>query len=147
MDAVALWPVAPCVLCLVLLVEYRELYSSGDSVVLGSNAWLDSGYMFCISAWRFWMRCSVSVLTQNGEVCSADASVYSSGVRCSHLEIWKILYEVHVAGSITFQKKKTKLSPGTIFGIWGSEWRLPWKCQMRVNDVFCAVSQKTFLLV
>ena len=32
---------------LVLLVEYRELDSSGDAV--GRNAWFDCGYMLCLS--------------------------------------------------------------------------------------------------
>ena len=53
------------------------------------NACLDSGYTFCASALllnvisHFFyvevdsnLKCSLSVLTQNGEVCSADASVF-----------------------------------------------------------------------
>ena len=63
------------------------------------NAWFDSGYMFCISAWR--LRTTVhifygevdsdpevffSVLLQNGEVCSVEASVFSLVTHSSHLE-------------------------------------------------------------
>ena len=32
----------------------------------------------------------LSVLMQNGEVCSADASARSPLMRCSHLELWKL---------------------------------------------------------
>ena len=66
---------------------------------LGRNGWFDSGYMFCVSYERLFgeshtfsmMRrlvfCSVvSVLTQNGEVCSADSSVYGLS-RAAHT--WK----------------------------------------------------------
>ena len=31
-----------------------ELDSSGDVRFFGRSAWLDSGYMFCISTWRSW---------------------------------------------------------------------------------------------
>ena len=41
------------------------------------------------------LRCSVSVLTQNEEVCSADASVFCPAM-CSHLENRNHSYEVHV---------------------------------------------------
>ena len=39
----------------------------------------------------------LSVLTQNGEVCLADASARSPLVRCSHLELWK-LFSWHPRG-------------------------------------------------
>ena len=77
-----------------------SLDSSGDDFVYGRSAWLDSGYGVCGSTWLLdefhtvstspWTRilkCSLSVLTQNGEVCSADASVFWSSSRCSHLGI------------------------------------------------------------
>ena len=61
--------------------------------MLGRNALLDSGYMFCVSLQRLCDECGglvscsvVSVLTQNGEVCSADASV-SGLFRAAHT--WK----------------------------------------------------------
>ena len=67
------------------------------------NAWLDSGYIFCVSAWLLnvishisaskWTRIlkySLSILSQTGEVCSA-ASVFWSSSRCSHLENWTLL--------------------------------------------------------
>ena len=78
--------------------------SSGDSPVTRRNAWLELWIHFCISTWRFWtncthfyvdvgsdLRCSVSVLAQNGEVCSADASAFSPGMRVQHLENWTLL--------------------------------------------------------
>ena len=45
-------------------------------MILWRNVWLDIGYMFCIS---FWLPGShvFGVFTQNGEVCSVDASVFS----------------------------------------------------------------------
>ena len=65
----------------------------------GRNSWFASGYMFCIKFESFLtnftpflcygglVSCSVvSVLTQNREVCSADAPVQSLS-RCSHMEI------------------------------------------------------------
>ena len=62
---------------------------------------IDSGYIFCISAWLLldelhtfstsrWtriQRCLVSIPLQNGAVCSADASGCSSSLRCSQLQI------------------------------------------------------------
>ena len=39
-----------------------------------------------------------SVLTQNGEVCSVDASGHGPCMRCPHSEIWSF-FEPHVDGS------------------------------------------------
>ena len=54
-------------------------------------ALLDEFCTFSTVEWTRILRCSVSVLTQNGEGCSADASAFSPGMRCSHLEIRKLL--------------------------------------------------------
>ena len=65
------------------------------------NTWFDSGYMFCDSLRRYWnelhtfsslpwtrnLRSSVSVLSQNGDMCSVDASVRSP-VTLLALGIW-----------------------------------------------------------
>ena len=97
----------------VLHVQCSELDSSGNSAVTRAQcltrqwrhvlhqclALVDELHTFSTAKWTRILRCSVfslgivldSVLTQNGEVCSADASVYSPGMRCSHLEIWKFL--------------------------------------------------------
>ena len=68
-------------------MEYGTLNSLGDDFVCERNAWLDGGYMFCISTWLLdelhifstlpWTRilkCLVFVLTQNGEEWSVNAS-------------------------------------------------------------------------
>ena len=47
---------------------------------------LDELHTVSTAKWTRILRCSVSVLKQNGEVCSADASVYSPGMCYSHLE-------------------------------------------------------------
>ena len=75
----------------VLRVEYSELDFSGDSAVTRvqclAEQWIHvlRQYValfdeFCMK-WTRILRFSVSVLTQNGEVCSADASVLSLGMR------------------------------------------------------------------
>ena len=51
---------------------------------------MDELHTFSSAKWTRILRCSVSALTQNGEVCSADTSALSLGMRCSHLEIWKL---------------------------------------------------------
>ena len=85
------------------------LDSSEDDFVCGRNAWLDSGYIFCISIWlltnpaHFLRRsgleltCSVSVLLQKGEVCSADASVFGPRRDARTLKTGHCFYELHVA--------------------------------------------------
>ena len=45
------------------------------------------------------LRFPVSVLTQNGEVCSADASALSPGMRVRTWKFGNYFCEVHVAGS------------------------------------------------
>ena len=57
----------------------------------GANTWFDSGYMFCISCgatakWVRILKSFLSVLTQNGDVCSVDASVFHPLLHSSHLE-------------------------------------------------------------
>ena len=74
--------------CLGVACGVQSIAFFGRSV-FGGDAWLGSGYIFCIGTGRFWTNCTyflrcrglescgvVSVLTQNGEVCSADASVF-----------------------------------------------------------------------
>ena len=71
----------------VLLVEYRSLDSSGDDLVFGRNAWLDSGF-WSATVLGFWTNYThflrrrglgfgrfCSILMQNGEVRSIDASI------------------------------------------------------------------------
>ena len=93
-------------------LEYRELHSSGESVVCTQcparqvihvmrQSWLfflDELYTISTSKWTR-ILVFFSVLTQNGEVCSADASIHSLDMRCSHLEIWNYFFEAHVAGT------------------------------------------------
>ena len=62
-------------------------------------ALLDELRTFSTTKWTRILRCSVSVLTQNGEVCSADASALSPGMRARTWKSGNYFYEVHVAGS------------------------------------------------
>ena len=64
------------------------------------NAWFYSGYISCFSTPGFWTNfpaflvdldsdpeAFLSVLTQNGEVCSVDASGYGPCMRSPHLKL------------------------------------------------------------
>ena len=74
--------------------------STGDTCSATVLAFFFLDELYTISTSK-WTRILVffSVLTQNGEVCSADASIHSLDMRCSHLEIWNYFFEAHVAGS------------------------------------------------
>ena len=88
--AVRTWKYGTLFLCALYLlpVVYGTSDSSGDGFWQFRNAWLDDGYMFCVSTWLQgdlqifstlpWTRilkCLVFVLTQKGDECSVDASV------------------------------------------------------------------------
>ena len=94
-------PCSPVSGVLVLLVEYRELDH------LARNAWLDCGYMICISTWHFWTICThfYGEGDSNSEVfslrphaawrsvlsrCFSSQSWYAS----SHWENWTLLLRV-----------------------------------------------------
>ena len=110
-----LWPCIwqSRVRCLGVVCGVR-IGSSGDSALtrgatLGSTVetrsaqygtrW-DESHIFSTLPWTQILKCLVSVLTQNGKVCSADASVFSPARDARHLEIWKFFFiEFRVAGS------------------------------------------------
>ena len=73
--------------------------------------WLDSGYMLCINTSGFWTNFPVflveldsdpeaflSVLRQNGELSSVNASGYGPCMRCLREEVW-IFCELHADGT------------------------------------------------
>ena len=62
-------------------------------------ALLDEFCTFFAVKWTRSLRCSVSILTQNGEVCFADASALSAGMRARTWKSGHDFYEAHVAGS------------------------------------------------
>ena len=83
----------------VLLVECGTLDSSGHDFVRRAcfvRQWirglrqclaLDEFHTFFTFTWTRILKYFFSFLTQNGELCSADASARSPLVRCSHLEL------------------------------------------------------------
>ena len=76
------------------------LGSTVDACILHQYlALLDELCAFSTVKWTRILRCSVSALTQDGEVCSADASALSLGMRARTWKTANYFYEVHVTGS------------------------------------------------
>ena len=100
------WMVSPS--CLVVACGVRlDFRGDATGAILGSTVDTCSASVSRDSLTNFThflccgglVSCSVSVLTQNGEVCSADASVLRSFWRCSHIEIWTLFLRRSVADS------------------------------------------------
>ena len=97
----------------VLHVNYSEFDFSGDSAVTRAQCFAGQWirvlhqcvallHKFCTFStvkWTRILRFSVSVLTQNGEGCPADASALSLGMRARIWNFGNYFFEVHVAGS------------------------------------------------
>ena len=83
----------------VLPVEYRILVSREERVLLTRNAWFDSGYMYCISAW--WLLNELPIFY--GEVDS-DPDVLSP-FRCRMEKSAQPMLQIVVS----LEKKKKKM--------------------------------------
>ena len=76
---------------------------------------LDEVCSFSTVRWTRILRFSVSVLTQDGEACSADASALSPGMRARAWKTGNYFYDVHVAG--TRDEGEHFRCFGSIFGL------------------------------
>ena len=61
---------------------------------------MDELHAFSTLLWTRILRCSVSVLTQNGEVCSVDASAFSLGRDARTWNLDFTSFECHVADRV-----------------------------------------------